>query len=224
MKKIQIIAISIFLLLSFNTIFSQNINWKNLKEEDKHILNINAGWEYSFAYGIGYGYHLKAKIPIIIEATYSFPSGETIFDDFKTTIGGQINVYRTTHFYFNTSFYGSYRRTENPLAVLQNFGSTINTTIGYYKPKWFIAGEVDFDKAIITSFDHSDIYKEVYPDVKNGWYEPTTGGNFRYGIQTGYSFNCSDLILKIGKVTTQDFKTSPLIPFYTQIEYSYKLN
>lgn len=224
MKKIKIIAITVLSLFSANSIFSQNINWKNLKDEDKHILNINTGWEYSFIYGIGYGYKLETETPIIIEASFSFPSGETIFDDFKTKIGGQINVYNIDNIQFNASIHGSYRRTENPLAVLQNFGCDINTVIGYYKPKWFLAGEIGFDKAIVTHFKHSNIYKEVYPNVKNGWYEPATGGNFNFGIQTGYSFNRSDLTLRAGKVMTEDFKTSPLIPFYAQLGYTLKLN
>ena len=224
MKKTKIIVVLVLSLFSFNTIFSQNINWKNLKNEEKHILNINAGWEYSFVYGISYGYKLKTKIPILIDASFSFPSGETIFDDFKTKIGGQINFYQINNLRFNSSIYANYRRTENPLVVLQNFGSEISTTIGYYKPKWFVAGEIGFDKAIVTHFNHSDIYKEVYSKVKNGWYEPSTGGNFNFGIQTGYSFNRSDLTLRLGKVITQDFKTSPLIPFYAQLGYTYKLD
>jgi hypothetical protein len=224
MKMIKIIAITTLSLLSFNTILSQTINWKNLKDEEKHILNVNAGWEYSFIYEIGYGYKLETKKPIIINASYSFPSGETIFDDFKTKIGGQINFYTINNFHFNASIHASYRRIENPLAVLQNFGCDINTTIGYYKPKWFLAGEFGIDKAIVTHFKHSNIYKEVYPNVKNGWYEPTTGGNFNFGIQTGYSFKRSDLTVRLGKVITQDFKTSPLIPFYAQLGYNYKLD
>ena len=67
MKKIKIIAITVLSVFSANSIFSQNINWKNLKDEEKHILNVNAGWEYSFVYGIGYGYKLDTKMPIIIE-------------------------------------------------------------------------------------------------------------------------------------------------------------
>lgn len=224
MKKIKITAITILLLLSCTNIFSQNINWENLKNAERHILNVNAGWEYSFVFGVGYGYKFETKIPVILEVVYSFPSGETIFDDFKTKIGGQINFCQINNFRFNAAIHGSYRRTENPLVVLQNFGCDLNTTIGYYKPKWFIAGEFGFDKAIVTHFKHTEIYKEVYPDVKNGWYEPATGGNFNFGIQSGYSFNRSDLTLRLGKVMTQDFKTSPLIPFYVQLGYNYKLN
>lgn len=222
MKKVKIMTL--LLLLGFNTGFSQTVNWQNLQEEQKHILNINAGWDYSFVYGLSYGYHLKTKIPIIAEASFSVASGETVFDDFKSKIGSQINIYEIYDFHFSASVHGIYRHYQNPLVSLQNFGADATGIIGYYKTKWFVAGEFGFDKAIVTHFEHSEIYKEVYPNVKNGWYQPTTGGNFNYGVQAGYSLNRSDLILRIGTVITEDFKTEPLISYYAQLGYNLKLN
>lgn len=223
MKAILIITAFIFSLFTFKT-YAQNINWKSLKNEEKHILNANTGWEYGFVYGIGYGYKLETKTPIVLEGSLSFASGEVIFDDFKTRIGGQINLYQIENFHFNAAVHGIYRRYGNPLVTLQNFGADATTIIGYYKPKWFAAGEFGFDKAIVTHFNHSDIYKDVYRDVKNGWFEPATGGNFNFGIHGGYSFNRSDITLRAGKVITEDFKTVPLIPFYLQLGYNYKLD
>ncbi|MDP5198179.1 hypothetical protein [Flavobacterium sp. DG2-3] len=221
-----IVALITFLLsfLTSNILQSQTINWENLKSEERHILNVNAGWDYSFVYGLSYGYHLKTKMPIILESSISFASGEIIFDDFKTKIGGQVNVYKIENFRFNAAVHGIYRRYGNPIVTLQNFGADASITMGYYKPKWFVAGEFGFDKAIVTHFKHSEIYKDVYPEVKNGWYEPTTGGNFNFGVQGGYSFGKSDLTLRAGKVMTQDFKTTPMIPFYVQLGYNYKLD
>ncbi|MFD1601399.1 hypothetical protein ACFSJW_23660 [Flavobacterium artemisiae] len=223
MKAILILITSLFLLFT-NILQSQTINWEGLKKEEKHILNLNAGWEHGFVYGLSYGYHLKTKMPIIIESSFSLSSGEVIFDDFKTKIGGQINVYQIENFRFILALHGIYRRYENPLVTLQNFGADAITVIGYYKTKYFIAGEFGFDKAIVTHFKHSQIYKDVYPEVKNGWFEPATGGNFNFGIQGGYSFSKSDLTLRAGKIMTQDFKTTPMIPFYVQLGYNYKLD
>jgi len=224
MKAIVLILTFLLSLLNSNISHSQTLNWESLKKEEKHILNANAGWDYSFVYGFGYGYHLKTKLPIILESSISFASGEVIFDDFKTKLGGQINLYQIENFRFNAAIHGIYRHYGNPLVILQNFGADASTTIGYYKSKWFIAGEFGFDKAIVTYFKHSDIYKEVYPDVKNGWFEPTTGGNFNFGIQGGCSFYRSDITLRAGKAMNEDFKSTPLIPFYLQLGYNYKLD
>jgi hypothetical protein len=64
------------------------------------------------------------------------------------------------------------------------------------------------------------VFGENYPNAKDGWYEPATGGNFYYGVQTGYSFGNNDVTLKAGKVIQQDFKTDPVIPFYFQLGYN----
>ena len=70
-----------------------------------------------------------------------------------------------------------------------------------------------------------DIFKEkIYSNVKDGWYEPATGGNFYYGLQTGFSFKQIDLTFKIGKVISQDLKTTPLIPYNAQLGVNYKMN
>jgi len=205
--------------------FSQNINWANLKSNQKHLVHINAGWDYGLVYGAGYSYQLKSKTPLLLNISYSFPSGQKLLDDFKTKIGGQIRFYRAHNFQFSASLYGIYRRFENPLVRLQNFGTEMATVFGYYKPKWFIAGEIGFDKAIVTHLKHTESFRtNIYAGAKDGWYEPATGGNFNYGIQTGFSFNHSDIIMKTGLVLTQDFKTTPMIPYYLQLSYTIKLN
>ena len=98
-----------------------------------------------------------------------------------------------------------------------NFGSDFSGIVGYYRTHWFVAGEVGFDKAIVTNFKHSELYKDQYPDVVDGWYEPATGGNFYYGLQAGFSFRKQDIYLRAGKILTQDYKTKPLIPYYGQL-------
>lgn len=222
MKTVVLISIFIFSLFIGQT-YSQTLNWESLDKNQKHLLHANAGWEYSFVYGLAYGYHFQTKLPIVADVSFSLPSGEAVFDDFKSKIGGQINLYQINHFRFTTSIHGIYRRYENPLVTLQNFGADATAIVGYYKPRWFVAGEFGFDKAIVTHFKNSAIYKEVYPNAKDGWYEPATGGNFNFGLQAGYSFRRSDLTLRLGKTITQDFKTKPMIPLYFQLGYNFKL-
>ena len=94
MKTIIALIVFLFSLLTSHISQAQTINWESLQKDQKHILNVNAGWDYSFVYGLSYGYHLKTKMPIILESSISFASGEVIFDDFKTKIGGQVNLYQ----------------------------------------------------------------------------------------------------------------------------------
>lgn len=224
MKK----ALFILLLLAMNTqcncVFSQNLNWKAL-DSKKQIINANIGLDYSVSYGIGYGYKLNTKLPIVLNANFSMPAGKNTFDDFKTKIGGQICLLSKSNFIGSISFFGIYRRYQTQLVRLHNFGSDMKCTFGFYKPKWFTSAEIACDKAILTHFKHTQKYKdEIYADVVDGWYEPATGGNFYYGLQGGYSVKKIDITLNIGKVVSQDFKTSPTLPYYLNLGVNYRIN
>lgn len=216
------ILVTAFIVTSLSS-YSQTINWARLQKTDKHIFNINAGIDYSLTAGLGYGYQLKTKIPIVLITDYSMPFGDNLLDDYKTKFGATVRLIKADRFVFTAKVQGVFRRYESDYVRLVNFGSDMSVTGGYYKKKWFIAGEIGFDKAIVTHFKHTKIYKEVFPKVQDGWYEPATGGNFYYGIQSGLSFMKGDLTLRVGRIITQDFKTTPSLPFYAQFGYAVRL-
>lgn len=221
MKTLIFITIS---LCIYQKGISQTVNWNTL-DDTKHIVTAGIGWDYSVSYSLGYAYKLKTNVPIILTSNFSIPSGEKLLDDFKTKIGGQVLFLNKSNLKGSIALNGIYRRYENPLVRLQNFGTELKGTFGYYKPKWFVVGEVGFDKAIVSHFKHSETFKEtIYHDVKDGCYGLATGGNFQYGIHTGYSFEKSDITINIGMVTTQDFKTTPLIPYYLMLGYNYRID
>jgi hypothetical protein len=223
MKTLMKIIIISGLILSIRSVNAQTINWASLKDGNKNIINASLGLEYGVIYGIEYGYQINTRLfPIVASIEYSFPSGNKIFDDFKTKIGAQIRWIEYHGFKFSTKIHGVFRRYENDFVQLANFGSDMSGIVGYYNPKWFIAGEVGFDKAIVTHFSHSKAYKDQYPGVVDGWYEPATGGNFYYGLQAGFSFRKQDIYLRAGKILTQDYKTTPMVPIYGQLGYNIK--
>lgn len=217
----MIIIITVLLYTVTNYCFAQSINWTALKPEDRHLVNLNVGIDYGVIYGVGYSYHLQSKLPIVLNAELSIPSGDKLFDDFKTKVGAHVNLFKINHIALSLNATGVFRAYENTLVKLSNFGATANAIIGYYGPKWYVNADFGFDKAIVTHLKHKDTYRLNFPDVKDGWYE-STGGNIQYGIQVGYSFTQSDVYLKGGKTTTQDFKTSPTIPVYVQLGYTFR--
>jgi hypothetical protein len=222
MKKIKLITLIVITTIVTNFSYGQTLNWASLDKEQRHIINLNAGLEFGVTYGIGYGYQLKTALPIVLNIEQSHPSGKDFFEDFKTKIGGQVRIVQVGDFQFSVKIQGVFRRFENPVVQLVNFGSDVSGTFGFYNSKWFLAGEIGFDKAIVTHFKHTQSYRDNFPTVQDGWYEPATGGNFYYGIQAGYSFKRSDNYLKVGNVLVQDFKTKPFIPFYAQLGFSRK--
>ncbi|SFH05886.1 hypothetical protein [Pedobacter insulae] len=211
------------LLILNITGYGQTINWNRLERTDRHMLSINAGLDYGLTGGLAYGYKLKTETPVVLTAEYSTPFGEVLIDDYKSKIGVMLRFAEFGDFSFSAKLQGLFRRYESEYVRMSNFGTEISVTSGYYKKNWYIAAEAGFDKAIITHFKHAEIYRENFPLVKDGWYEPSSGGNFNYGLQAGFSVDKSDITLRIGWVITQDFKTVPNLPFYAQLGYAIKL-
>ena len=212
-------------LMTANTLIAQTLNWHALTSQDKHLAELNFGWDYGTIIEAGYSYHPQVKIPTLLHASVSAPFGKQPLDDLKSRIGAQSRILAINGFMVDAGLYGIYRRNGTPLVTMNSFGSEFALDAGYYKPKWFVALESGFDKAIVTSFNHTELYKTYsYSDATNGWYSPPTGGNLHYGIKTGYTLKSGDLTLRLGKVTTQDFKTTPLIPFYLRLGYQHRFS
>ena len=200
---------------------AQTINWSVPVDSNKNIAGATLSFDYGVTYGLSYGRSMKAfSLPVVAGIEFSIPSGDNLIDDHKTKIGGQIQVVEFKGFRFIAKIQGIYRRYNNDFVRMQNFGSDLSGVVGYYKEKWFVAAEAGFDKAIVTHFKHDDLYKDKYEFVQDGWYNPSSGGNFYYGLQGGYNFKQHGIYLKVGKVITQDFKTKPMVPYFTQLGYT----
>lgn len=219
----KIIITTVVLVACTTFIKAQSLNWNNLSEDRKHIVNLNAGVDYGATLGVAYGYHLKFGLPLVLNAEFSMPAGENLFDDFSTKAGAQARLFEWKSFCFSVEAQGIFRRYQTPYVRLLNFGSEFSGTAGYYRHSWFVAAQCGFDKAIVTQFKNSALLQENYPGIQNGWYEPATGGNFFYGIQGGCSFSNFDIYMNAGKVIEEDFKTSPLIPFYAKVGVNWKI-
>jgi hypothetical protein len=198
---------------------AQEINWQNFKDGKRHVAGVMAGWDYGMVMGVKYGQKLKTKLPVLVNIDYSSPFGKTVFDDFKARLGGQVQLVKLNNFIVTGKAYAVFRRYENDMVRLFSFGSEFSAVAGYYRNKWFVAGEAGFDKAISTHIKNSDNMKSNYLSIVDGWYVPT-GGNFNYGIVSGYTFKSNDVYIKAGKILTENFKTAPTVPLYLQLGYN----
>lgn len=203
---------------------AQTINWK-WAENTNHIIQTNLGIDQGFVSGVGYLYRLSTKKPLFLNVHVSKPAGRKDLDDFKLQFGGQMLVLNQPNLKASVGLQGITRRYENRLVRIYNFGSELNGSIGYYTSKWFAAFNTSFDKAIVSHFKHSRIFTEhYYRNVKDGWYEPTMGGNIYLSLQTGYSFKNVALTLELGRIWNDDFSASPTIPVYGMLGVNYKFS
>lgn len=204
-------------LISIQGVVAQNINWKAQEQNRRQIAYINFGFEYGVTTQLGYGYKLGNKLPIVLSADYSFPMGNELFDDHKVRMGGQIEALKWKNFSITAKAMMVYRRYANERVRIINFGAEISAIVGYYKPKWYIAGEVGFDKSVTSHLKHKPAMTDYFPDITDGWYIPT-GGNYFYGVQGGATIvKDLDLNLRLGASSAQKNDEKATLPLYVQI-------
>jgi hypothetical protein len=220
MIKHTLISFAAFLFF-ISKMGAQNINWTKL-DSAKHIGRIHGGLEYGVIYGLQYGKILKAKRSTWIPfANVSLPLGKNIADDYKINIGTAANILSFNRWILSFDLSITNRQNKNPFVRMQSLGSESGIHFGYYRQKWFVNIDVSTDNSLITHLKHTDAYKGNYHKVVDGWYQ-NTSSNFSLGCNTGLSFKRSDVTLSIGGLFTQNLKTRPMLPFYSQLGYNYR--
>jgi hypothetical protein len=224
MKQNHILQYSVLLILltqSFQ-LNAQAFNWK-WAEKTNHIIQTNFGIDQGFVSGVGYLRRISTKKPVFLNLHVSTPAGENNLDDLKVQLGGQILLLNQSKFKGSIGLQGIARRYENKLVRIYNFGSKLNGNIGYYSTKWFAAFNTGFDKAIVSNYKHSTYFRQhYYRQVKDGWYEPTMGGNLYLSLQTGFTLNNFELTIELGRIWNEDFLSSPTLPISGILGLNYR--
>lgn len=128
-----------------------------------------------------------------------------------------MEVYKIKDFGFSTRAYFITRKYETDLVRIVNLGADLSLVAGYYKPNWHIAGEFSYDMAFASNLKHSNIMKEIYPEINDGWYK-NTGGYFYYGLQVGKTiYKNYDISLKLGLTNSRGDDENALLPYYAQL-------
>ena len=214
----------IILISIFQKTYSQQYNWNALNDQKGHVVSLNYGLDYGMTTCFGYGYSTSIKkLPIILAVDYSFPSGKIIFDDFKVRTGFQISSPNSSNFRAIAKIYAVFRRLESDFTSQFNFGSDLGLVAGYFKPRFFVSGEFGFDKAIVSHIKQKELYLEIYPEAKSGWYIPM-GGNYYYGLQVGYSPGKLDFILRIGQTRPESSLDNNFLPFYLTLGVNFRIS
>jgi hypothetical protein len=218
MKKI--LAVMIFVVVTVASSHAQNVNWRSLGENQSSLIQFDLGYDYGVTTQIGYSRHFSWFRPVVLGLEYSFPMGKDLIDDFKVRVGGQVEVLQMDEFSATVRIQSVFRRYQNQLVRILSFGSDFALVTGYYKPSWYGAAEVGFDKSIVSHLKHTDIMKDNFPTIRDGWYIPS-GGHYYYGIQAGKTLGeVFDLSLRLGATKAQARDEDAVIPFYGEIGLS----
>lgn len=218
MKKLIIILLIV--IGTGKLSISQNINWNNLENQKPNMFYLNLGYDFSLSTQIGYARSIKSFRPILLTIDQSFPTGDNLFDDFKFRMGAHIELIEINDFNLSAKILGVFRRYETEMVKMSNFGAEMSATAGYYRPKWHIAGEFGFDKSVITHLKHTDLMRDNFSEIQDGWYIPS-GGQFYYGLQIGKTIGKSiNISARAGLTNAQRDDQDAPIPYYGQIGIS----
>ena len=222
MKKTILINFLI-LVASISYTYAQNINWQSFTQEQTRLAYVNFGYDFGMTTQVGYGYKIAPDSPFLLTADFSFPKGTDWFDDFKIRLGGQMSVIEKGHFILTAKAYGQFRRHETELVRMASFGANTAILAGHYTSKWHLAGEFGFDKSINTHLKHSDLIRDHYPAITDGWFVPS-GGHFFYGIQASKTLGKKiDLSINLGATNAQSDNENALLPYYAQLGLVWKI-
>jgi hypothetical protein len=217
MKKM--IAVMMLIVAGTGAIYSQNSNWRAFDENQHNSVQFNFGYDYGMSAQVSYSRTVSWFRPVFLHLEYSFPMGKTPLDDFKLRLGGQMEIVEAGGFSAAVRVFANFRRYENVMARILSFGSDFAVLAGYYQRTWHAAGEFGFDKAITSHVRNSDLMRESFPSIRDGWYVPT-GGHYYYGIQAGKTIgNAFDLALRLGATSTQDRDENDVLPYYAQLGF-----
>lgn len=221
MSRISSIATSILLSAFVAADAAAQWNVARFATERNRVYTI-AGLDPALVTSMGYG-----RVLSVVGHDFQFTADAGVATasldvaDFRARLGTQTTLlqWRSVNLTGGATFIS--RGTKNSIYRGFNFGSDISGTLGVYRPRWFAASEVGFDKAIITHVTHTDWYrKNYYADAKDGWYLDA-GGTYRYGIATGLSLGNTEVAARAGWLRTERFEAvTP--PLYATLGVSFK--
>ena len=218
MKAINKPIIATALLLAMRVVGAnaQEISWLDVSEGKKHFVTLNFGADYSTYYGLQYAYRIgNNRIPLILDAEFSVPFGEDVFDDWNARMGIQSKLWSHNHLWWSVRASVITRRFESEVASIMNFGSSLSTLLGYQKPKWGVAAEFSYERSEVSKIEHH-LLSDYYPEITDGWFN-TSGGNIKMGIQAHVSIKSMNLFVHLGKAYGQDFQDNPTLPYYAKL-------
>lgn len=213
MKKQALLIV--FALCAAFALHAQELNWRAFDERYEQAAALHLGLDFGTVYGLSYGRRLPGRLPVLLGATASVPFGDQPFDDWKVSVNAQSELWHNDRLSFSIKPAFLVRRYQSDAARLYNTGAGITATFGYFRPKWGIATEAHYDRALFVHAKH-DMLKAHYPAIRDGWYG-STGGNYQFGVKAHYAMQSWNVFLKIGRVYAQDFKDNPTLLYYLDL-------
>jgi hypothetical protein len=218
-RLVGVMVLMVLGLLTPGTVCAQDLNLSTL-DQASNIVHVTTGAEYALVARAGY----TRVVPfldrqLVLSSDLTLPWAKLDVSDFCVRIGVLVPVVGSAHWKLAGTATPTVRGTKNDISRMTSVGADLGAVGGYYTRRWFVAGELGFDWAMLTYVAHRDVYRsDVFAGARDGWYA-NPGGNLRAGLQAGLSFGRYDVILRVGQVRGVD-GAPPLLPVYGTLAFN----
>ena len=213
--KFRLLLMALPLCLMLVSVKAQDLNWERVRDGSQHFVGVKFGADYATVMGVAYGQRLPGKGQSFLAAEFSSAFGQDLLDDWKLRLSYQRELWHQGHFSLGLRPGLILRTYDSNIAKVLNVGIDLSAAVGYYRPKWMLAAEVNLDHTLASKLNHRFL-KEIYPEIFNGWIG-STGGNLKVGAQFARTIGGQQVALRVGKVYAQNFKDNPTLPFYFEL-------
>jgi hypothetical protein len=203
MRKILLILILTVALASVSS--AENVD--SVQGEKRNTVHATFAFDPGFGIGAGYARELQIRAidrVVLLSVDLSAPMFLLDLQNYKLGIGTQISLFESDWNVIN-EFRVLNKGISN--AVYHGNLTSIEEGLlaGYFSDKWFVAIEAHFEKFLFAYMSHTEYYKGIYSDVKDGWYG-STGGKWRFALQGGYTISDRvEPILRVGTYLHERF-------------------
>jgi hypothetical protein len=181
--------------------------FNKMRPDQKNRVYATLAYDPGFMVGVGYarGFEIEPiKRMLTLTADVSFPMFVLDFDHYKIDIGSRFALFDSEWNIINRLSVIN-KGTDNPVFSGNTLSIEEGLLGGYFAEKWFVAVEANYEKYLLTYLEHSDYYRRIYPEVKDGWYS-STGGKWRFALQAGYTIaDRVELALRAGTFWSERF-------------------
>lgn len=223
MKRIFMVLVVVTMT---QTITAQHIN--NVfafKSEHKNSLMINMEFDPAFFWGISYNRNLDISIGDFHRKIVGQVGWKTYkFNYSDLNLNFSTSIFDNSKFNMITNVGIENKNLENVVHKANIYNWAIGVMPGYYSDQWYIGVEVMYKRLLGAKYTHTDYYKDLYPEVKDGWYKYENGYlNFSLNLGTKIS-DSFDLDFRAGYRFTHDFKNYQpyIIPYFTNLAVNYR--
>ena len=223
MKKFMLMMLILITAGQLQNIYADEV-FNRLQSGGKNVVYLSPGMDPVFTVGVGYArsFEIKAINRILtLTGDIAFPIFLMDFRHYKIDIGSRIAFFNTRFNVLNRLSIMD-KGTDNPVYTGNLISIEEGLLFGFFSPRWYAAGEIDYEKFLFTHIKHTSWYKEyVHSDAKDGWYS-STGGLFTFGLQGGYTFRETvEVTLRAGMYWTEAFNSPAGAPFIANIGVNY---